>query len=68
MVWDQGGFVLYYKRLERGRFRLPEVRPDAEELVIDATILAMLLDGIDVRRVQQPARWEPGSRKVASGA
>ena len=68
MVWDQGGFVLYYKRLERGRFRLPEVRPDAEEVVIDATTLAMLLDGIDVSRVEQPQRWEPGNRKVAPGS
>lgn len=68
LVWDQGGFVLYYKRLERGRFRLPDVKPDAEEVVIDATTLAMLLDGIDVRRVATPERWEPANRKVASGS
>jgi transposase len=64
LVWDRGGFVLYYKRLERGRFRLPEIAPGADEVLIDATQLAMLLDGIDVKRVQQPKRWEPGSKKT----
>jgi transposase len=65
LAWDRGGFVLYYKRLERGRFRLPEVAPGAEEVQLDATQLAMLLDGIDVKRVQPPKRWEPGGKKVA---
>jgi transposase len=26
---------------------------------IDSTQLAMLLDGIDVRHVRRPAKWEP---------
>jgi transposase len=67
LCWDRGGFVLYYKRLERGRFRLPEIAPGAEEVEVDATQLAMLLDGIDVRHVKAPKRWEPASRKLASG-
>ncbi len=59
LCWDRGGFVLYYKRLERGLFRLPEVEPGAEEVQLDATQLAMLLDGIDVQRVPAPKRWTP---------
>lgn len=59
LVWDSGGFVVYYKRLERGRFRLPTVAPGAVEVQLDATQLAMLLDGIDVKRVKAPSRWEP---------
>ena len=62
LAWDHGGFVLYYKRLERGRFRLPEVDRDAEEVAVDATTLTMLLDGIDVSRVKQPERWQPAKK------
>jgi transposase len=63
LAWDRGGFVLYYKRLERGRFRLPEIAPGAQEVQLDATQLAMLLDGIDVKHVKTPKRWEPANKK-----
>jgi transposase len=62
LVWDRGGFLLLYKRLEAGRFKMPEVQPGATEVQLDATQLAMLLDGIDVKRVPSPKRWEPGKR------
>jgi transposase len=29
LVWHRGGFVLLYKRLEKGRFRIPRVEPGA---------------------------------------
>ncbi len=59
LFWDRGGFVVYYKRLESGRFRLPEIAPGAEEIGLDSTQLAMLLDGIDLKRVLAPKRWTP---------
>lgn len=59
LFWDRGGFVLYYKRLERGRFRVPTISAGANSVTIDATELAMLLDGIDVVSVKRPKRWEP---------
>ena len=63
LTWSAGGFLLLYKRLERGRFRLPEIRDDQTEVELDATQLAMLLDGIDIRRVQPPRRWMPPRRE-----
>ena len=59
LVWERGGFVLLYKRLEAGRFRWPEVPASAREVEVDATQLAMLLDGIDVRAVKRPRAWSP---------
>ena len=59
LVWDRNGFVLYYKRLSQGRFRMPKVPADAQRVELDATTLAMLLDGIDTRYVRRPAAWMP---------
>lgn len=59
LAWDRNGFVIYYKRLSQGRFRLPHVLPGAERVEVDATTLAMLLDGIDVKGVKRPRGWTP---------
>jgi transposase len=64
LVWDRNGFVLYYKRLSQGRFRMPRVPSGAERVELDATTLAMLLDGIDVKHVRRPAAWTPPSSAV----
>ena len=59
LVWDRNGFVLYYKRLSQGLFRMPRVPAKAARVELDSTTLAMLLDGIDVRTVHRPATWAP---------
>jgi transposase len=66
LVWDRNGFVLYYKRLSQGRFRMPKVPADASRVEMDATTLTMLLDGIDVQKVRRPARWTPPALAAAS--
>jgi len=65
LFWDRGGLVLYYKRLERGRFRAPRITKDGRAIEMDATELAMLLDGIDVRRVRRAEQWQPPPAKTA---
>lgn len=66
LVWHRGGFLLIYKRLEKGKFRIPPIAPGSRTATLDATELAMLLDGIDVTRVPRPALWEPPA--AASGS
>lgn len=61
LFWDRGGFVLYYKRLARGRFRMPRVPDGADRVVLDGTELAMLLGGFDVARARRAEAWEPSS-------
>jgi len=57
--WSAGGLSLYYKRLERGVFRLPAPRPEAPSLALSATDLAMLLDGIDWSKARRQPLYEP---------
>ncbi|MCB9730200.1 MAG: IS66 family insertion sequence element accessory protein TnpB [Deltaproteobacteria bacterium] len=64
VLWfDRGGFVLWYKRLERGRFRMPALRDRADTVSLDAAELAMLLDGIDLSGVRRPRTWIPGQAR-----
>ena len=55
LFWDRDGFVLYYKRLERGRFLFPRVDETCVEM--DATELMLLLEGIDLTQVDRPTRF-----------
>jgi transposase len=66
LVWDRNGFVLYYKRLSQGRFRMPSIPAGATRVEMDATTLAMLLDGIDVKGVRRPTAWRPPATAGAS--
>lgn len=61
LVWHRGGFLLLYKRLEQGRFRIPRVPEGSRTATLDATALAMLLDGIDLDHVRRPKLWEPAA-------
>jgi transposase len=66
LAWDRNGFVVYYKRLSQGRFRMPRIPAGATRVEMDATTLAMLLDGIDVRYVRRPTTWTPPALAAAS--
>jgi transposase len=66
LFWDRGGFVLYYKRLARGRFRMPKIPDGADRVVLDATELAMLLGGFDLAKTRRDGAWEPASKKKSA--
>jgi len=59
LYWDNGGFVLYYKRLEQGRFKSPTICQDRKAIELDSTELVMLLDGIDFTKISRKKRWLP---------
>ncbi len=68
LTWQRGGFVLWYKRLERHKFRLPDLPPGASRVAIEADQLTLLLEGLDARQVKRPRRWEPKRIDTANGS
>lgn len=58
LTWDRDGYVLWYKRLETGVFKLPRVKPDVRSVELRASELAMILDGIDMTRLKRVPRYE----------
>ena len=57
LLWDRDGFLLWYKRLEAGVFKLPRVQPGARSVELRASELAMVLDGIDVSKLRRVPRY-----------
>ena len=65
LIWDRDGFVLWYKRLEAGVFKMPRVEHGARAVELRASGLAMILDGIDVSKLKRVPRYERTARSSA---
>ncbi|MFS4418534.1 IS66 family insertion sequence element accessory protein TnpB [Maribacter sp. 2307ULW6-5] len=56
--WRSGGFVLYYKRLEKGTFELPLYDASVKSLVLDHAQLVLLFDGITIGNLSRKSRYK----------
>ena len=57
LFFDGTGLCLFYKRLDRGTFRLPDApREGATHVEIDDATLEALLDGIEIAPTAKPLR------------
>jgi transposase len=50
LYWERNGFCLFYKRLEKGRFKLPA--PGDKTMAISKQQLRWLLDGLDISKIK----------------
>lgn len=60
LFWDRSGLCIWYKRLEKGRFRLGLF--DAKRgrrAEVEAAELSLILEGIDLKGAQRRARFVP---------
>jgi transposase len=64
LYWDSGGLALWYKRLERGTFRMPEGR-EGEAVELTSAELSMLLEGITPLRVERRYRLGESLKRPA---
>lgn len=58
LLWEKDGFVLWYKRLEEGVFKLPQIEPGQMSVELRASELAMMLDGIDLKSIKRVKRYQ----------
>jgi len=57
LVWDQSGFVIYYKRLESGTFEVPARKNGSKSIVVGREELVMILEGISLEKVKRRKRY-----------
>jgi transposase len=58
LYWDQDGFAMWYKVLQRGTFQFPDLRKySSAGLEIDASTMRMILDGIDLSSLRRRPRF-----------
>ena len=58
LYWDGDGYAFWYKRLEKGSFRLPKAAENATRIEISAIDLSMILSGIDLASVKRQKRFQ----------
>ena len=58
LTWDHDGFILWYKRLESGVFKLPRFEVRMGSIELRASELAMIIDGIDMSKLKRVKRYE----------
>jgi transposase len=64
LYWDRDGYVLWYKRLEAGTFKLPRLAAEQVSVELKASELAMLLDGIDLGSIKRVKRYRRPNRNA----
>lgn len=63
LFWDRSGFVIYYKRLEKGTFAIfDQARGSEGGFTLSSSDLALILDGIDLRGARRRPRYEASSK------
>ena len=57
LTWEGDGLAIYYKRLEKGVYELPQVTPGTNCVDIDAVQLQLILQGIVLGSVKKRIRF-----------
>jgi transposase len=65
IYWDEDGFAMWYKALQRGTFQFPNLKNySSAGLEIDASTMRMILDGVDLGSIRRRSRFRPVQRRA----
>jgi len=58
LVWEKGGFTIFYRRLEKGTFEVPAFNLDAKSMEITCDQLNFILEGIWLKAIKYRKRYQ----------
>lgn len=58
LVWEKGGFSIFYRRLEKGTFEVPDFNLDAKSMEITCDQLNFILQGISLKGIKYRKRYQ----------
>ncbi|CDH45976.1 IS66 family insertion sequence element accessory protein TnpB [Candidatus Contendibacter odensensis] len=58
LVFEQGGFTIFYRRLEKGAFEVPAFDLDAKSMKITCDQLHFILKGISLKDIKYRKRYQ----------
>ena len=58
LVYEQGGFTIFYRRLEQGAFEVPAFDLDAKSLELTTDQLHFILQGISLQTIRYRKRYQ----------
>jgi hypothetical protein len=58
LVYEQGGFTIFYRRLEQGAFEVPAFDLDAKSMQLTSDQLHFILRGISLKEIKYRKRYQ----------
>jgi transposase len=58
LVYEQGGFTIFYRRLEKGAFEVPAFDLDAKSMEMTCDQLHFILKGISLKAIHYRKRYQ----------
>lgn len=58
LVYENGGFTIFYRRLEKGAFEVPAFNLDASSMQLTADQLHFILQGISLQTIRYRKRYQ----------
>src|SRR5665213_2880235 len=58
LLWEGDGFSVYYKRLEKGTFEMPDAKDESSSVAVTTQQLQFILQGVSLQKVHFRKRYK----------